>query len=123
MKTNFDVVRSRADFEILAKHYRLNSVWMGLHAFNEVKAGKMKWREWLPDGLHPEHRGSLSYAESVISLLNEKFAVDNKKHSTRKYQLPTAHNPDNWEHTTIFRANAPNCLGANTKIGMIGVVK
>ena len=63
------VPASIAELETLADHYGLNSVWAGLHAFREVHEGKMKWAEWLPDGLHPQHRGSWSYAEAVTRLL------------------------------------------------------
>lgn len=58
---------SIAEFEALAEHYGIGSVWMGLHALREVQQGLMTWPEWLPDGLHPEQRGSLSYAQSVIA--------------------------------------------------------
>jgi lysophospholipase L1-like esterase len=50
------------EFEQLAEHYGISSVWMGLHALEEVKQGRMTWAQWLPDGLHPQERGSLSYA-------------------------------------------------------------
>jgi hypothetical protein len=60
---------SIADFEALGAHYRLSSVWAGLHALREVEAGLLRWEEWLPDGLHPEARGSLAYAESVVAVL------------------------------------------------------
>jgi len=63
------VPASIADFEQIAEHYRLPSVWMGLHALNEQCRGLMSWEEWLPDGIHPQHRGSLSYAQSVIAML------------------------------------------------------
>jgi hypothetical protein len=57
-----------AEFEALADHYGVGSVWAGLHAWTEVMAGPaMTWEEWLPDGLHPEERGSLSYAQAVIA--------------------------------------------------------
>ncbi|MCL6444234.1 MAG: SGNH/GDSL hydrolase family protein, partial [Alicyclobacillus sp.] len=52
------VPASIAEFEELAAHYGLPSVWMGLYALDEVKRGRMKWEEWLPDGLHPTQRGS-----------------------------------------------------------------
>lgn len=67
------VPESIADFEALATHYQLGSVWMGLHALREVEAGLMRWEEWLPDGLHPEHRGSLSYAQSIIAYLHREL--------------------------------------------------
>jgi len=57
------------DFEVLAAHYGISSVWMGLHALREVQAGRMRWEEWLPDGLHPQFRGSWSYAQAVTGLL------------------------------------------------------
>jgi lysophospholipase L1-like esterase len=53
---------SIAEFEALAEHYQLPSVWMGLHAIDEVARGLMSWDAWLPDGLHPTHLGSRSYA-------------------------------------------------------------
>lgn len=67
---------SIADFEQLAEHYGISSVWMGLAAWNEVKAGQMTWDEWLPDGLHPTHRGSYSYGQSVIRLLEQELLIE-----------------------------------------------
>lgn len=61
------VPSSIAEFEALADHYGIGSVWMALHSWQEVNRGLMTWAEWLPDGLHPENRGSLSYAQSVIA--------------------------------------------------------
>lgn len=61
------------EFEVMAEHYSIGSVWMGLHAMEEVKRGTMKWEEWLPDGLHPQYRGSLSYGASVIRFLREEL--------------------------------------------------
>ncbi len=61
------------EIEQLATHYDIGSVWAGLHAWNEVRAGLLKWDEWLPDGLHPMHRGSLSYGQSVIAYLEREF--------------------------------------------------
>ncbi len=69
------VPASVAEFEVLANHYGLSSVWMGLHAWNEVHAGQMSWHEWLPDGLHPENRGSLSYAQSVIAFCEAELSA------------------------------------------------
>lgn len=61
------------ELEELGEHYGLGSVWMGLHAMREVEAGRMRWEEWLPDGLHPQVRGSLSYAQSVTSFLKREL--------------------------------------------------
>jgi hypothetical protein len=65
---------SVAEFEQLAEHYGIGSVWVGLHALNELKRGRFSWEEWLPDGLHPSTRGSLSYAQGVIAFLETESA-------------------------------------------------
>ncbi|NQX66989.1 hypothetical protein HQN90_12775 [Paenibacillus alba] len=64
---------SIAEFEQLAQHYSISSVWVGQHAWQEVKKGRMTWDEWLPDGLHPNHRGSLSYGQCVIAYLEKEL--------------------------------------------------
>lgn len=69
---------SIADFEKLAEHYGIGSVNMGLHALEEVKRGRLRWEEWLPDGLHPTERGSLSYAQSVIAFLQSELSEERK---------------------------------------------
>ncbi|MCC3373972.1 SGNH/GDSL hydrolase family protein [Cohnella sp. REN36] len=71
-----DAPHSIAEFEALGEHYGLSSVWMGKYALEEVKRGRMRWEEWLPDGLHPTERGSLSYGESVIGFLRETLRAD-----------------------------------------------
>ncbi|WJH32759.1 hypothetical protein N6H14_21100 [Paenibacillus sp. CC-CFT747] len=89
---------SIADFEKLADHYRLSSVWMGLHAWNEVCKGRMSWEEWLPDGLHPTHRGSLSYGQSVIAFLERELEGAHASLGDEPQQplLPEAYHPANW---------------------------
>lgn len=86
------VPASVADFEVLADHYKLNSVWAGLHAWREVRAGLMRWEEWLPDGLHPEDRGSLSYAQAVIAGVEQGLAAKG-----RSKPLPAPLDPLCWE--------------------------
>lgn len=88
---------SVADFEILAEHYGLNSVWLGLHAWREVNEGLMRWEEWLPDGLHPEHRGSHSYAQAVIANVGKGLASKGKTKT-----LPPALDPLCWERPRII---------------------
>jgi lysophospholipase L1-like esterase len=73
-----EVPASIEDFEKLAQHYDLSSIWMGLHAFEDIRKGRMRWEEWLPDGLHPQHRGSYSYAESVMRFLNRELIESNR---------------------------------------------
>jgi hypothetical protein len=83
---------SVADFEILANHYGLNSVWAGLHAWREVRGGLMRWEEWLPDGLHPEHRGSYSYAQAIVANIEAGLAFRG-----RGKPRPKALDPLCWE--------------------------
>ena len=91
-----DTVR---DLEELAEHYGIGSVWMGLHALNEVRAGQMRWEEWLPDGVHPQYRGSLAYAESVNRFLeHELVSSPGEMPLPAGPQLPRPLDPENWEH-------------------------
>lgn len=84
-----------ADFERLADHYNIGSVWMGLYALEEVKRGRMRWEEWLPDGLHPTSRGSLSYAQSVIRFLEtERLRYDAE--ASGPSRLPEPLHPLHW---------------------------
>ena len=93
--TNGIVPRTIADFERLADHYSLGSVWMGLHAIQEVAKGRMRWEDWLPDGLHPQQRGSLSYGQSVIAFLEKERA--RSKRPAVSPALPPPLNPRHWE--------------------------
>ncbi|SDT98956.1 hypothetical protein SAMN05444156_1286 [Verrucomicrobium sp. GAS474] len=93
-----------AEFEALAEHYGLSSVWAGLHALNEVRSGAMKWGEWLPDGLHPAHRGSWSYAEAIIGFLKEEFAAApaSAASPSAPAALPAPLSPQNWESAVLL---------------------
>ncbi|MFC5401239.1 SGNH/GDSL hydrolase family protein [Cohnella soli] len=93
---------SISDFEQLAEHYGLGSVWMGLHAWQEVARGMMRWEEWLPDGLHPTSRGSLCYAQSVIGFLERELGAGGQTVDAaceaERITLPVPLNPGNWEN-------------------------
>jgi hypothetical protein len=87
------------DLEELAEHYAIGSIFMGLHSLKEVMRGQMRWEEWLPDGLHPTSRGSLSYAESVITFLKQELG---RKQETswelkRTAAIATPLDDHNWE--------------------------
>jgi hypothetical protein len=82
------VPSSIAEFEKLAQHYNLNSIWMGKYAYGEVQRGLMRWEEWLPDGLHPTSRGSYSYAQSVIAFLETQLGDCFGDSSTSGNELP-----------------------------------
>ncbi len=101
--SNGQMPPSIVEMEELGKHYNLPSVWMSLHAFRDVMAGRMRWEEWLPDGLHPESRGSLSYAQSVISFLEQELLTAPGGEAmligeTRPEPLTIR----NWEHATTL---------------------
>jgi lysophospholipase L1-like esterase len=87
-----------AQLEELGKHYNIGSVWMGWYAMQEVMRGRMRWEEWLPDGLHPQSRGSLSYAQSVNAFLAHELV-----NSPSQTVIPTGAarpaplNPNHWE--------------------------
>jgi hypothetical protein len=74
--------------EKVAAHYGIGSVWMGLHALREVQAGTLRWHEWLPDGLHTQHRGSLCYAESVNAFLERNCSVRFPRKRRRQQNRP-----------------------------------
>ncbi len=97
---------SIAAFEDLGQHYELPSVWVGLHALREVRAGRMRWEEWLPDGLHPQARGSLSYAQSVIAYLEEAVSATPGDEVMRCGDPQPPLNARHWEsaHTLPFEA-------------------
>ncbi len=87
--------QSIAEFEALADHYGIGSVNAALHSLREVHAGQLTLTEWLPDGLHPEQRGSLSYAEAVMAFLATALpAADSAELSG----LPPPLTPGAWEH-------------------------
>jgi len=97
---NGRVPPSIAEFEELAGHYGLSSVWMGKHALEEVKRGRLRWEEWLPDGLHPTQRGSLSYGESVIGFLREALLTESER-AASAFVLPEPLHAGNWQDARL----------------------
>lgn len=97
---NGRVPHSIAEFEALAEHYGLSSVWMGLHALNEVRRGILQWEEWLPDGLHPTQRGSFSYGTSVIGFLQEELLsnVPASSEAAASKELPAPLTEGHWQN-------------------------
>lgn len=86
-----------AGYETLAEHYGVSSTWAGLYAFREVAAGAMAWDVWLPDGLHPGERGSLSYGQSVISLLRDLLTCSEARQPAES-SAATGRLPDPLDH-------------------------
>ncbi len=89
---------SITDWEKLAGHYRISSVFMSRYTFDLVMKGFLRWEEWLPDGLHPEHAGSRLYAEPVCRLLKEQIETA----QAEDIPMPAPLYPDHWEETYLF---------------------
>ena len=103
MLAAFDADRlpaSIAEFETLADHYGIGSVNAALHSLGEVRSGCLTWAEWLPDGLHTEQRGSLSYAGAVIAFL--KTALSTAVEPAALFALPSPLTPGAWEHVSFI---------------------
>lgn len=100
---NGGVPESIAELEQLGDHYGLGSVWMGRYTLDEVQKGRMRWQEWLPDGLHPTHRGSLSYAQSVIKFLEQELLHHPGEEGVAAGECsPAPLNPRCWEHVELI---------------------
>jgi hypothetical protein len=99
---------SITEFELLAEHYNISSVWMGLYALNELRAGQIRWEEWLPDGLHPESRGSCVYAKSVTDFLQIALSDNNVSHANK---LPLPLNCNNWEYSYLIPFDKVKLVG------------
>ncbi len=92
-----------AELEQLAGHYGIGSVWMGLYAYHEVKKGRLRWEEWLPDGLHPSGRGSLSYGTSVIEFLEKELCgATVEEECSTEINMPAPLNIQNWESAYLL---------------------
>lgn len=100
---NATVPESIKDFEKIACHYNIGSVWMGLYAFQEVQKGNIRWEEWLPDGLHPDSRGSFVYGKSVTEFLEQELLSPRNRSKIKSgIQMPQPLNPKNWENTYLL---------------------
>lgn len=96
---------SIAEFERLAEHYGLGSVWAGLHAFRAVQTGAMKWDEWLPDGLHPNYGGSACYAEAVARFMEAELLGSPEAREpfpAPEPELPAPLFPHHWQNMTLL---------------------
>lgn len=102
------VPASIAEFEQIAEHYRVGSVWMGKYSFEEIRRGRMRWEEWLPDSLHPTHRGSLSYAQSAIRFLENELCrhpdagLSDEQRMLSGERLPAPLHPRHWQYAYRF---------------------
>lgn len=98
-----DMIKGRVpdsiqEFESIGEHYGIGSAWMGLRALNDVRRGFMRWEQWLPDGLHPQARGSLSYGQSVNEYLERELVTEPSLGTLPSgNELPAPQNAANWE--------------------------
>lgn len=77
---------SIVDFEILANHYHINSSNMGKAAFDQLQRGLLRYEEWLPDGLHPEYRGSHVYASQLYEDFQSSLLLHENNNVIKAYQ-------------------------------------
>lgn len=93
---------SVAEFEAIAAHYGIPGVFMANYALDCVKKGRLRYEEWLPDGLHPGHCGSRFYAEPVLALLNAGLQSDAMECILQDSALPPPLLASNYETARIL---------------------
>ena len=96
------------DWEELAEHYQISSVHMARYTFDLVMDGFLRWDEWLPDTLHPDHAGSRLYAEPVCRLLRRE--IDTAQPVSIPLSAPI--HADNWENVHLLPLNQVERIGA-----------
>ena len=89
---------SIADFETLAEHYHISSVYMANAALDTVKRGMMPYHMWLPDGIHPQNAGSTIYAQKVIEFLEQELSADNPQRILRGEEMPSPIDAGHWQN-------------------------
>lgn len=94
-----DVIK---DYEKLADYYGINSAFVGKIAYDQVIQGLMRFEEWLPDGLHPQYRGSLAYGEAVIELIKKSFGTNHCPNYISKPPI----SPSHWQHAKSIPLDA-----------------
>ena len=110
MKNSMDrneLPESIADFEVLAEHYGISSVWPGLEAYRGWKKGLYAIKEWLPDGLHPQCFGSNIYMQCVKRCFLEALYCEKEQ---KKYPQPLREK--NWENAYLLSLENMNVNGS-----------
>jgi hypothetical protein len=91
------------EFEEIARHYHISSIWAGLYAFQEVEKGKIRWEEWVTDGVHPDSRGSLCYGTGITEFLDRELSHPGDNGEIKKgLNMPQPLNPQNWENAYVL---------------------
>lgn len=107
-----EIPESIADFELLAEHYNISSVYMANAAYDAVKRGLMPWNMWLPDGTHPQNAGSSLYAQKVIEFLETEIQNDNTVSILSGENMPEPFNKCNWENICEISFDDVNTYGS-----------
>ncbi len=91
------VPKSIAEFEEIAEHYNIGSVWMAKAAFDKMNDGFMGTELFLRDGLHPNGFGSSVYASAVMEFLSQELKLTSSGIDRKTEPL----NKNNWENARI----------------------
>jgi lysophospholipase L1-like esterase len=86
------------EYENLANHYHLNTVYSGYYAIQRVKQGLLRFEEWLPDGLHPQFLGSEVYADPIKEMIKKALIYPIVNQSS----LPKPLEANHWEHARLI---------------------
>ncbi len=87
-----------SEYENIASHYHMNSIFSGYYAFQKVRQGLLRFEEWLPDGLHPQYIGSEIYAEPIIEGIKNGLSYPIIDQSS----LPKPLEMNNWENARLI---------------------
>lgn len=107
-----EVPDSIADFEKLAEHYSISSVYMANAAYDRVKRGIIPWNMWLPDGTHPQNLGSYFYAERVIEYLESELLRTDNTEILKGDDMPGPVHKMNWQNTVEISFDEVKTQGA-----------
>lgn len=89
---------SIAEFEAIAEHYGIGSVWMAKAAIDAANRGFVSFENFLGDGLHPNPLGSSIYAGAVNEFLSQELKLTSAA-------APRDTSPmfaDNWEGASVI---------------------
>lgn len=103
--------QSIADFEQLAEHYNISSVYMAKAVYNMVSGGVLPMHMWLPDGTHPQELGSYLYAAEVRRFLTAELVRRGDMPILGGEHLPEAINAGHWQNAAEIPFDAVQTLG------------
>ncbi|BBI32661.1 SGNH/GDSL hydrolase family protein [Cohnella abietis] len=95
--------------EEVAEHYGIPSVSFMRHARDWLDAGKGKWEEFAPDGVHPSDAGYALYAEALRGFLEHALGGSEetgRRVGSRELVLPAPLREDNYELADMLKATS-----------------